>query len=50
MLIDNKKSSKLGEVLKENIQNNCKLSIISSYFTLYGFFYLKKALGKSLEK
>lgn len=46
MLIDNKKSSKLGEVLKENIQNNCKLSIISSYFTLYGFFYLKKALDK----
>ncbi|WP_199919638.1 SNF2-related protein [Aliarcobacter skirrowii] len=46
MLIDNKKSSKLGEVLKENIQNSCKLSIISSYFTLYGFFYLKKALDK----
>ncbi|WP_066402586.1 helicase-related protein [Aliarcobacter cryaerophilus] len=46
MLIDNKKSSKLGEVLKDNIQNNCKLSIISSYFTLYGFFYLKKALEK----
>ena len=46
MLIDNKKSSKLGEVLIDNIQNNCKLSIISSYFTLYGFFYLKKALEK----
>lgn len=40
MLIDNKKNNKLGEVLKENIDNNCKLSIISGYFTLYGFSHL----------
>ena len=46
MLIDNKKNNKLGEVLKENIDNNCKLSIISGYFTLYGFSHLKTELEK----
>lgn len=42
MLIDNKKNNKVGEVLKEHIKNNSKLSIISSYFTLQGFNHLKK--------
>ena len=46
MLIDNKKNNKLGEVLKENIDNNCKLSMISGYFTIYGFSYLKTELEK----
>ncbi|MGJ0333186.1 SNF2-related protein [Aliarcobacter cryaerophilus] len=46
MLIDNKKNHKLGEVLKENIESNCKLSIISGYFTLYGFSHLKTELEK----
>ena len=46
MLIDNKKNNKLGVVLKENIDNNCKLSIISGYFTLYGFSHLKTELEK----
>ena len=49
MLIDNKKNNKLGEVLKENIGNNCKLSIISGYFTLYGFsrYYVALAQEKN---
>ncbi len=50
MLIDNKKNNKLGEVLKENIDNNCKLSIISGYFTLYGFSHLKTELEKVQRK
>lgn len=45
MLIDNKKNHILGEVLKENIEKNCKISIISSYFTLYGFSSLKNELA-----
>lgn len=46
MLIDNKKNNKVGDVLKSNIQNNSKLSIISSYFTLFGYSQLKKELNK----
>lgn len=46
MLIDNKKNHKVGDILKDNIENNCKLSIISGYFTLYGFSYLKTELEK----
>jgi len=46
MLIDNKKNGKVGDVLKQNIQNNSKLSIISGYFTIYAFDALKKELSK----
>lgn len=46
MLIDNKRNDKVGDVLKQNIENNSKLSIISSYFTIYAFDSLKKELSK----
>ncbi|RLA84509.1 MAG: helicase [Epsilonproteobacteria bacterium] len=49
MLIDNKKHNKVGDVLKESIQNNSKLSIISSYFTIYAFAELKKEFSKIKE-
>ena len=49
MLIDNKKNGKVGDVLKQNIKNNSKLSIISAYFTIYAFAELKKELTKIKE-
>ena len=44
MLIDNKKNGKVGDVLKDSIKNGSRLSIISSYFTIYAFAELKKEL------
>jgi len=49
MLIDNKKNGKVGDVLKQNITNNSKLSIISGYFTIYAFAELKKELTRIKE-
>jgi ERCC4-related helicase len=46
MLIDNKKNGRVGDVLKHNINENSRLSIISGYFTLYAFAELKKELNK----
>ncbi len=44
MLIDNKKNGNVGDILKQNIKANSKLSIISAYFTIYAFKELKKEL------
>ena len=44
MLIDNKKNGNVGDVLKQNVNANSKLSIISAYFTIYAFKELKKEL------
>jgi SNF2 family DNA or RNA helicase len=44
MLLDNKKNGKVGEVLKENLKNGSKLSIISGLFSIYGFEALRKEL------
>ncbi|MEA3554002.1 MAG: SNF2-related protein, partial [Campylobacterota bacterium] len=49
MLLDNKKNAKVGDVLKNSIQSNSKLSIISSYFTIYAFAELKKEFNKIKE-
>ncbi len=49
MLIDNKKNGKVGDILKQNIKNNSKISIISTYFTIYAFEELKKELRKIKE-
>ncbi len=49
MIIDNKKNGKVGDVLKQNISNNSKLSVISGYFTIYAFAELKKELSKIKE-
>ena len=45
-LIDNKQYGRVGDVLKKNIKKNSKLSIASSYFTLYAFEELKEELSK----
>jgi SNF2 family DNA or RNA helicase len=49
MIIDNKKNGKVGDILKQSIQKECKLSIISGYFTIYAFSELKKELIKIKE-
>ena len=49
MLIDNKKNGKVSDVLKQYINENSKLSIISGYFTLYAFAELKKELNKAKD-
>ena len=46
MFIDNKKKGKVEQVLKQHLQPNSKLSIISSYFTIYGFKELSQELKK----
>ena len=46
MFIDNKKKGKVGQVLKQHLEPNSKLSIISSYFTIYGFKELSQELKK----
>jgi len=46
MLIDNKKNGKVVDVLKDNINKNDKLSIISGYFTIYAYKQLKNELDK----
>lgn len=45
-LLDNKKMGSIGEVLKDNIKSNSKVSILSAYFTIYAFDALKKELSK----
>jgi len=46
MLIDNKRNGKVGDVLKEHLKSDSKLSIISNYFTINAFNDLKKELQK----
>lgn len=46
MLLDNKKTGRVGDKLKEDLENNSKLSIISGLFSIYGF----KALQKEFRK
>ncbi|MBU1059066.1 MAG: DEAD/DEAH box helicase family protein [Proteobacteria bacterium] len=46
MLLDNKKTGKLGDKLKEDIESGSRLSIISSLFSIYGFEALQKELKK----
>ena len=45
-LIDNKQYGLVGDVLKENIQEGSKLTIMAAHFTLYAFQELKDELSK----
>lgn len=45
-IVDNKQHGLVGDVLKNNIKKGCKISIASSYFTLFAFYELKKELSK----
>jgi len=42
MLIDNKKTTKIGDTLKETITSGSKLSVVSGLFSIYAFDALKK--------
>lgn len=46
MLIDNKKHGKVGDVLRRQLAQGGKLSVIADSFSLYGFQYLRKELEK----
>ena len=46
--LDNK-LNKVGDELKVNIEKGSKISIISSYFSIYAFKELKKELSKINE-
>lgn len=45
MLLDNKSHGKVGDVLRESIQKDARLSIISSFLSIYGFSALRQELG-----
>ena len=46
LLIDNKNKAKIGDKLKESIQQDSKLSIISGLFSIYAYDALKVELEK----
>ncbi len=45
-ILDNKKDKKVGEVLRKNIKEDAKLSILSAYFTIYAYSELKEELSQ----
>lgn len=47
MLIDNKKTAKIGDTLKGAVKKESKLSIVSGLFSIYAFDALKVELAKS---
>lgn len=49
MLLDNKKNGKVGDALREHLTEGSKLSVISGFFSIYGFESLKREL-KGLDK
>ena len=40
-IIDNKQNGILGDVVKEHLRSDSKMSIILSYFTIFAFNHLK---------
>jgi len=44
-LLDNRVQGKVGDVLREGIQRDARLSILSSHFSIYGYSCLKKQLS-----
>ncbi|MBW9258594.1 MAG: DEAD/DEAH box helicase family protein [Candidatus Thiodiazotropha sp. (ex. Lucinisca nassula)] len=47
MLLDNKKTAKIGDTLKTSLNTSSKLSIVSGLFSIYAFEALKKELSKT---
>ena len=43
---DNHKYGAVGDFLKDNLKKDCKVDIISAYFTIYAYYNLKKQLGE----
>jgi superfamily II DNA or RNA helicase len=46
-LLDNKRQGKVGDALADNIQANARLSILSGFFSVYGYSILKKQLERA---
>lgn len=46
VILDNKSKGKVGEVLRQNISKNTHLSVLSRFFSVYGYSALKKELDK----
>lgn len=46
VILDNKTKGKVGEVLSQNIGKNAHLSILSRFFSIYGYSALKKELDR----
>ena len=46
MLLDNKKNGKVGDTLRDNLQADSSLAIITGLFSIYGFDALKKELNR----
>jgi len=46
VILDNKTKGKVGEVLSQNISKNANLSILSRFFSIYGYSVLKKELDR----
>lgn len=47
MLLDNKAQGKVGDVLRQSIQKDARLSFISGLFSVYGFSALRQELGRA---
>lgn len=47
MLIDNRKTAKIGETLKASLNGGSRLSIVSGLFSIYAFDALKKELSRT---
>lgn len=47
MLIDNRKTAKIGDTLKASLNGGSRLSIVSGLFSIYAFDALKKELSKT---
>lgn len=45
-LLDNKKTGKVGDVVRESLGKGTKLSVLSGLFSIYAFETLKKELSK----
>jgi len=46
VILDNKTKGKVGEVLRQNISKNANLSVLSRFFSIYGYSILKKELDR----
>ena len=43
---DNHKQGKVGDFLKDNLQKDCDIDIVSAYFTIYAYYNLKQHLDE----
>ena len=43
---DNHKQGTIGDFLKDNLEKECKIDIVSAYFTIYAYYHLKQQLNE----